>query len=79
MALRQERGARGEALQSSVAVGLRWSFGTDARNEPSRQVAERVGFVLEGHLRNAFLAPDGQPADELVFALTPDDARLRPT
>ena len=42
-------------------------------------MAERVGFVLEGHLRNAFLAPDGQPADELVFALTPDDARLRPT
>jgi len=50
----------------------------DARNGPSRQVAERVGFVLEGQLRNAFLAPDGQPADELVFALTPDDARLCP-
>jgi RimJ/RimL family protein N-acetyltransferase len=50
----------------------------DARNEPSRRVAERVGFVLEGQLRNAFLAPDGQPADELVFALTPDDARHRP-
>jgi len=50
----------------------------DARNEPSRRVAERVGFVLEGQLRNACLAPDGQPADELVFALTPDDARLRP-
>jgi RimJ/RimL family protein N-acetyltransferase len=50
----------------------------DARNEPSRQVAERVGFVLEGHLRNAFLAPDGQPADELVFALISDDARLCP-
>jgi len=49
----------------------------DARNGPSRRVAERVGFVLEGQLRNAFLAPDGQPADELVFALTPDDARLR--
>ena len=50
----------------------------DARNEPSRRVAERIGFVLEGQLRNAFLAPDGQPADALVFALTPDDARLRP-
>jgi RimJ/RimL family protein N-acetyltransferase len=50
----------------------------DARNGPSRRVAERVGFVLEGQLRNAFLAPDGQPADELVFALTPDDAPLRP-
>ena len=60
-------------------VARRVELRCDARNEPSRQVAERVGFVLEGHLRNAFLAPDGQPADELVFALTPDDARLRPT
>jgi RimJ/RimL family protein N-acetyltransferase len=50
----------------------------DTRNGPSRRLAERVGFVLEGQLRNAFLAPDGQPADELVFALIPDDARLRP-
>ena len=49
----------------------------DARNEPSRRVAERVGFVLEGQLRNAVLAPDGQPADVLVFALIPDDSRLR--
>ena len=48
------------------------------REEPSRRVAERVGFVLEGQLRNAFLDPDRQPADELVFALIPDDARLRP-
>ena len=50
----------------------------DARNEPSRRVAERVGFVLEGRLRSAFLDPGGQPADELVFALIPDDALLRP-
>jgi RimJ/RimL family protein N-acetyltransferase len=50
----------------------------DARNGPSRRVAERVGFVLEGQLRNACLDPGGQPGDVLVFALTPDDARLRP-
>ena len=59
-------------------VARRVDLRCDARNRPSRRVAERVGFILEGHLRNAFLAPDGQPADELVFALTPDDARLRP-
>ena len=45
----------------------------DARNEASRRVAERVGFVLEGRRRNAFLDPSGQPADDLVFALTSDD------
>jgi RimJ/RimL family protein N-acetyltransferase len=50
----------------------------DARNGSSRRVAERVGFVLEGRLRNAFLASDGQPADELIFALIPDSARFRP-
>jgi RimJ/RimL family protein N-acetyltransferase len=49
----------------------------DARNEPSRRVAERVGFVLEGRLRNAVFAPDGQPGDVLVFALPPNDVRLR--
>ena len=49
----------------------------DARNEASRRVAERVGFVLEGRRRNAFLDQDGEPADELVFALVPEDyARL---
>ena len=41
-------------------------------------MAERVGFVLAGQVRNAFLAPDGQPVDELVFALSSDDARRRP-
>ena len=45
----------------------------DARNGPSRRVAERAGFVLEGRLRQASLAPDGQPADVLVFALIADD------
>ena len=50
----------------------------DARNEPSQRVAERTGFVLEGQLRSAFLDPDGQPADELVFALIPGDDRVRP-
>ena len=45
----------------------------DARNAASRRVAERVGFVLEGRRRDAFLDPSGEPADELVFALLPAD------
>ena len=52
----------------------------DARNGASRRVAERVGFVLEGRLRNAFLDQDGEPADDLLFALVPEDhARPRAT
>jgi RimJ/RimL family protein N-acetyltransferase len=45
----------------------------DARNAPSRRVAERLGFVLEGCLRNALAAPDGDPADWLIYALIPED------
>jgi RimJ/RimL family protein N-acetyltransferase len=45
----------------------------DTRNDASRRVAERAGFVLEGTLRNAALASDGRPADWLVFSRVPDD------
>jgi RimJ/RimL family protein N-acetyltransferase len=50
----------------------------DVRNEPSRNVAERAGLVLEGRLRNAMLTPQGEPGDWLVFSLIPEDwERLR--
>ncbi len=49
----------------------------DPRNEPSRRVAERTGFILEGHLRNAVLVSDGL-ADALVFALVPEDVTRPP-
>jgi RimJ/RimL family protein N-acetyltransferase len=45
----------------------------DARNDASRRVAERAGFLLEGRLRNASVAPDGSVSDELVFAVVPED------
>ena len=45
----------------------------DARNDASRRVAERAGFVLEGRLRNACVAADGAVSDDLIFSLVPDD------
>jgi RimJ/RimL family protein N-acetyltransferase len=47
----------------------------DARNERSRHVAERLGFLREGCLRSNELDPTGQPRDTLVFALIPEDYR----
>jgi ribosomal-protein-serine acetyltransferase len=45
----------------------------DARNDASRRVAERAGFMLEGRLRNISLAPDGSVSDDLVYAVVPED------
>jgi RimJ/RimL family protein N-acetyltransferase len=49
----------------------------NARNDASRRVAERAGFTLEGRLRNARLEPDGSIADELVYAIVPEDHEQR--
>jgi ribosomal-protein-serine acetyltransferase len=43
----------------------------DARNDPSRHVAERAGFALEGRLRKVSMAPDGTVRDDLVYAIVP--------
>lgn len=45
----------------------------DARNDASRRVAERAGFILEGRLRNVSMAPDGSVSDDLVYAVVPED------
>ena len=47
----------------------------DARNLRSAAVPRRLGFVLEGWLRNHSLGPGESPADTLIFALTRDDPR----
>lgn len=39
LGLRRDRADRNEPRQSSVVIGLRWAFGTDARNEPRRAAA----------------------------------------
>ncbi len=43
----------------------------DAINTRSAAVAERAGFTLEGRLRNHDLNVDGEPCDELVYAIVP--------
>lgn len=47
----------------------------DARNTRSIRVAERVGFVQEGRLRNSWRYADGTLADEVVYGLIPNDRR----
>ena len=45
----------------------------DARNERSRRVAERQGFVYEGRSRNVERDPAGNLIDGLTYAMIPTD------
>jgi RimJ/RimL family protein N-acetyltransferase len=45
----------------------------DPQNVRSRSVPERLGFVLEGTLRQFRAGPDGRAQDRQVFALVRDD------
>lgn len=45
----------------------------NARNERSRRVAERTGFVYEGRFRNGERDTAGEIADTLYFAMVPED------
>lgn len=47
----------------------------DARNARSEQIPKRLGFVLEGTLRNNTPDAEGQPRDTHMYALIPDDYR----
>lgn len=44
---------------------------TDEQNAPSRRVAERCGFELEGVLRHVQLAPDGSLRNSCIYARLP--------
>ena len=48
----------------------------DARNTQSAAVAQRLGFVLEGRLRNEGVDTSGGLRDTLIFALIPSDKRF---
>ncbi|SFJ08372.1 GNAT family N-acetyltransferase [Thermoflavimicrobium dichotomicum] len=49
----------------------------DERNIRSRKVAERLGYRLEGVLRNHRLAVDDRLENTCVYAMTPDDFRFQ--
>lgn len=55
-----------------VLVAQRLEICCDPRNERSRRVAERAGFVLEGRLRNEARTPSGGLRDTLVYGLIPE-------
>lgn len=64
-------------LLTSVAFdrlhARRVAISCEPRNERSTNVPQRLGYQLEGRLRNSVIGPDGQPCDLLVYALTPED------
>lgn len=47
----------------------------DAENARSAAVPQRLGFTLEGRMRQDFAAPNGAIRDTLVFSLIRDDPR----
>jgi len=51
----------------------RVAISCDPANARSASVAQRLGYQLEGRLRNSAIGAHGQPCDLLLFALTPED------
>jgi len=58
---------------TDVLQAQRIEIACDPENIRSAAVPKRLGFHLEGRLRNVYRYPDGRLCDELVFALTPTD------
>jgi RimJ/RimL family protein N-acetyltransferase len=54
---------------------IRLEISTRADNAASRQVAEKLGAVLEGTLRSKTMTPSG-PVDCLMYGLLPHELRL---
>jgi len=81
--LRSEFWGRGLAREA-VGAMLDWAFRTlrlhrieadiDPRNDGSRRILERLGFVSEGLLRERFFVGD-EPSDTEIFGLLAEDWR----
>lgn len=55
-------------LAFDVLGMMRVEIDCDVRNQPSRRVAERCGYALEGILKNIRLDTAGKPYDSCVYA-----------
>ncbi len=77
----QEQGYVSEAVRAIAAYGFellameRIAIHCDERNVRSRRVAERVGFVFEGLLRNEARDVNGGLRNTCVFSMTPAEFR----
>lgn len=79
--LRTDESGKGYATEAArllvdLAFGLlgarRVFVRCDAANRRSAGVPLRLGFEHEGTLRNEALRPNGEPADVMVFGMTPE-------
>jgi RimJ/RimL family protein N-acetyltransferase len=77
-------GARGRGVAAlAVDAACRWAFAElpvdrielchAVENAASGRVAEKAGFIYEGHLRRSFRYGDGVKHDELLWARLADD------
>ena len=80
----QGRGYMQEAVRLLTSLAFeqlhasRVEIRMDPRNRRSQRVAERLGYVLEGTLRNCALDGAGLPSDRHIYALIPADYRRLP-
>lgn len=63
-----------------VLAAQRLMIRCDSRNQRSRAVPERLGFVREGELRRDNIDTDGKPHDTLIYSMLPEEYdRLKET
>jgi len=75
------KGYMTEALGALIEYGFnkvglrRIEAGIDPRNVPSIHLAERLGFIREGYLRQHWVTGEGEVADTVLYGLIQSDRR----